>query len=754
MTTRAVFLAGTTALVVAVTGGGVHSFACAADAPVPEKLTSLGDWLRMLPDGTVEMYTDKVEVGMGVPTGLAQFVADELDVPFDRVRPMLGNTDTTIFAGGVGGSNSTFRGNFAIRNVAAAMRGILLTAAAQKLGVAVTALSVTNGAIHVAGDATKTLRYTDLLGALSPEPTFPLTGEGYGVNVTVPATPKAWTDYRLAGSPLPRKDAAAKAFGRYPYVVNVKPAGMLHGRFVYPPSIGATLTGVDATSIRGIGDARVVRVAGFTGVVATREWDAIRAARALKTTWTAAAVTLPAQTELADYMWAQPAIKESTVKNGDVDATIGSTPLEATYFWPFQSHANMGPGCTVVDVRADGVTVWSGTQKTHALRQGIATLLGRPLEAVRVVWISDSGSYGRAGLEESGAAAALFSRAVGRPVRVQSMRADNTQWGTKSPPIAARLRGTVQAGAIVALDAHIRQFNGNEIFSQPSAPGTFIAGQMAGFANDAVTYEFGQYGSNSAKYDIPNLRSTVELLAPFTPANSPLRTAHMRDPEGPGITFIIESFVDELAAHAGADPIAFRIEHLKNPRHIAALQSVAKAAGWDTRPSASVKRTGANGESIGRGVAFATRGETIVAAVAEVGVNPKTGATRVRRIICAHDCGFIVNPKSLQGTIEANLIQSISRSIYEQVTFDGHTVTSVDWRTYPIVHMHDVPDDVKVVMIAQPAIAPSGGGEPSSRPTAAAIANAIFDATGARVRTAPLTPKNVLAALAAHAKTT
>jgi nicotinate dehydrogenase subunit B len=748
MTTRATFLAGTTALVVLAAGSGVHSMACAADAPVPEKMTALGDWLRMLPDGSVEMYTDKVEVGMGVPTGLAQFVADELDIPFDRVRPVLGNTDETVFAGGVGGSNSTFRGNFAIRNVAAAMRSVLLAAAAQQLGVPAAQLTVVNGVIHAPGNPT-TLRYTDVLSALSPDPKFPLTGEGYAVNVTVPVQPKAFADYRIAGLPLPRKDVAAKAFGRYPYVVSVKPAGMLHGRFVYPPGIGATLLSVDESSVHGIGDVRVVRVAGFAGVVATREWDAIRAARALKTTWTAATVTLPAQSNLAGYMWAQPALKQGAVKNGDVDATIGGSPVEATYFWPFQSHANMGPGCTVVDVRADGVTVWSGTQKTHALRQGIANVLARPLAQVRVEWVSDSGSYGRAGLEESGAAAALLSRAVGRPVRVQSMRADNTQWGTKAPAIAGRLRGNVQNGSIVALDAVLRQFNGSEIFSQPSAAGTFLAGQMAGFANDNISYEFGNYGNNSAKYEIPNLRSTAEVLAPFTPANSPLRTAHMRDPEGPGTTFILESFIDELAAHAGADAIAFRIKHLKDPRHIEALQIVAKAAGWDARPSATKKRAGTNGELIGRGVAFATRGETIIATVAEAGVNPKTGAVRVRRIICAHDCGFVVNPKSLQGTIEANLIQSISRSIYEQVTFNERNVTSVDWKTYPIVHMRDVPDDVKVVLIDRPSIAPSGGGEPSSRPTAAAIANAIFDATGVRVRTAPLTAKNVLAAMQA-----
>jgi nicotinate dehydrogenase subunit B len=529
---------------------------------------------------------------------------------------------------------------------------------------------------------------------------------------------------------------------------------MLHGRFVYPPRIGATLVEVDASSIHGIGDARIVRVAGFTGVVATREWDAIRAARALKTTWSAASVTLPAQAQLTEYMWAQKPTRARTQRDGDLEATIGSTPVTAEYFWPFQSHANMGPGCTVADVRTDGVTVWSGTQKTHALREGIAKLLKVPAAGVRVVWVSDAGSYGRGGLEESAAAAALFSRAVGRPVRVQSMRADNTQWGTKAPAMVGKLRANVQNGTVVALDVTLRQFDGNEVFSQPNGPGGFIAGQMAGFPNEGGNTEYGQYGGTSAKYLIANLRSTAELLAPFTPANSPLRNAHMRDPEGPATTFIIESFIDELAANAGADAIAFRIKHLTVPRQIEVLQTLAKSAAWDARPSASLKRSAPNGDLIGRGVAFCTRGDTIVATVAEVGVNPRTGAVRVRRIICAHDCGFIVNPKSLQGTIEANLIQSISRSIYEEVTFDDHTVTSVDWRTYPVVRMSDVPDEVKVVTINRPSLAPAGAGEPSSRPTAAAIANAIFDATGARVRTAPLTAKNVLAAMHAQGKIT
>ena len=751
MSTRATFIAGATALCVVVGESSVRSFASAADVPVPRKTSSLGAWLRMLPDGTVEMYSDKVEVGMGVATGFSQLVADELDIALDDVRPLLGDTRNTEPAGGVSGSFSTWHGSLPIRHAAAEMRSVLLAAAAKRLGVSVPQLTVKNGVVSVVEYPQKMLHYTSVLSALTPDSSLPLTGDGGPyTDITVGAKPKDWSDYRIAGSPLPRKDVSDKAYGRYPYVVDVKPPGMVHGRFVYPPSIGATLISVDETSIRGIGDARVVRIDGFAGIVATREWDAVRALHALKTTWSAPSTTLPGAAALAAYMWTQTPMKQAIENTGSVDANMGKTPYEATYSWPFQSHANMGPGCTVADVRSEGVTVWSGTQKTHTLRRGIAALAKIPLDRTRVIWVSDAGSYGRGGLEETAAAAVLLSRAIGRPVRVQSMRDDNTQWGPKAPAIAGRMRANLENGKIVALDATLRQFNGSEIYAQPNTAGNFIAGQMAGFPNTDIQYEFAHYGRNSTTYAIPNTRSKAELVTPFAPLNSPLRTSHMRDPEGPGTTFIVESFIDELAAQAGDDAIAFRARHLSDQRQIAVLHAAAEAFGWDTRLSGSAKRYGASGEPIGRGVAFSNRGATIVATIVEVAVHGETGAVRVRRIVCAHDCGFIVNPRSLQGTIEANLMQSISRSIYEQVTFDDRTVTSSDWLSYPILHMNDVPDEVKIVMINQPTIDPGGAGEPSSRPTAAAIANAVFDATGVRVRTAPLTPENVLAAIRAR----
>lgn len=749
MSTRADFLAGTTALVVVAAEGATRGFAMAADAE-PAKMTTLGNWLRMLPDGTVELFTDKVEMGMGTSTGLGLLVADELDIPFSNVKLMLGDTQNTYPAGGVGGSFSTWLGNSAIRHASAEMRRILLTAAAAQLKVPVTQLTVTEGTINVKGDATKSMRYTDVLAALFPDPSYPVFGEGAATDFKVLAQPKPWTQVgAVAGKATPRRDAAPKAFGRYPFVVNVKLPNMKHARMIYPPSIGAKVLSVDKSSIAGMGDAHVVQVNDFVAVVASKEWDAVRAARALKVKWSGPSTKLPEQAKLAEYMWAQTPTKSSTASAGNMASATGM-PVTAEYFWPFQSHANMGPGCTVVDVTPENVTIYSGTQKTHALRQGIASLLKRPLGSVRVIWSADAGSYGRGGLEESAAIAALVSEKIGHPVRVQSMRADNTQWGNKAPAIVAKLKGTLQNGSIHGFDAVLRQFNGNEILSQPSQPGTFIAAQLSGVPN-GNTLEYGQYGAHSAKYEIPNYHSVAELVAPFWPSGSPLRTAHMRDPEGPGVTFIIESFIDELAAAAGQDAVAFRLKHLKDPRHLETVQAAAHAVSWETRPSGKHTARNAQGELVGRGVAFATRAATIVATVAEVAVNPATGKVRVTRVAVAHDCGFIVNPTALKGTIEANVVQSTSRALYEEVRFNDHTVTSHDWKTYPVIKMREIPE-ITVVMINRPAIAPAGAGEPASRTTTAAIANAVFDATGARVRTAPLTPRNVLAAMNAKGR--
>ena len=741
MITRRALLRASGGAVLAVCAApyGARAFAATDDA------ARLGAWLRIGADGVVDVFTGKVEIGMGTLTGLAQTVAEELDVPLERIRLTAGDTDLTPDQGGVGGSTSTQLGARPLRNAAAEARRILVAAAAARFGVAPEQLVTEHGIVRDANDATRTVAYGDLVTALANDPALRTSGESTTLDVHGTATPKEPRAYRLVGAPVARLDVAPKAYGRFRYVVDVRVPGMLHARVVRPPSVGARPLAVDDAPLRELGDARLVRIGDLLAVVATREWDAVRGADALVVRWSAPSTQFPAMGTLADAMWAMPAASRDTpvVRGAPDDAFAGAQVVEAAYAWPFQAHATMGPGCAVGDVRPGGrATIWCGAQKPHALRAGIADLLGLAPARVRVIFVEDAGSYGRGGFDDAAADAALLSRALGKPVRVQWMRHDMTQWGPKAPAIVARARGALRDGTVAALDLTLRAFNGGEISSHPDNAGNFLAGQIIGRPNIPRT-EYAAYGKNSPAYAIPALRAVAELVAPLAPAISPLRTTHMRDPEGPGTTFVVESFVDELAHAAGADPLAFRLRHLTDPRHLAVLHAVATASDWN-RPIDAAAR--------GRGVAFATRGEsrgaTVVATVAEVVVDTATGAVRVVRLTCAHDCGLIVNPRSLRGTVEANLMQSLSRALFEEVRFDAGTVTSRDWETYPVLRAPDVPDRVDVVLLDHPDAPPQGAGEPASRPTAAAVANAIFAATGARVRTAPLHPRHVLAALA------
>jgi nicotinate dehydrogenase subunit B len=377
------------------------------------------------------------------------------------------------------------------------------------------------------------------------------------------------------------------------------------------------------------------------------------------------------------------------------------------------------------------------------------------LNKVRVIWVEDAGSYGRPGFEDAAADAVLLSQAVGKPVRVQWSRADMTAWGCKGPAVICDLRAGLDAqGEVSAVQFTSRAFSGGETMYRPSSAGNYLAGQLTGIPNTTGVDEFAQWGAEAPSYVFRNLHAVAHVVAAFYDAASPLRTTHLRDPEGPATTFAVESFIDEVAAAAGADPIEFRIKYVDDARARAVLLAAAEKAGWDTRPSPS-RRAGKAEIVKGRGVALAVRGinggaeATRVATIAEVEVNLGTGAARVTRFVCAHDCGLIINPEALRSTIAANLVQSLSRSLKEEVTFDRSNVTSVDWRTYPVARASDIPSRVDIVLLNHPELPSSGAGEPSTRGTAAAIANAIFDATGARIRQAPLTPAKIKAVLAA-----
>jgi nicotinate dehydrogenase subunit B len=728
-------------------------FAAAAQTSPKSLPNRLDAWLRIDHDGIVHVFTGKSEIGMGVETGFTQIVAEELDVPVSRIVFVMGDTSTTADQGGVGGSTSIAMGSKPLRNVSATARAVLLRLAAKNLNASVDELQVREGIVSVKADPSRKVSYADLAASGDLNDALKVSGEGFALNVEGLGKPKDPSNYTVVGKPVPRVDLAPKILGKWQYVTDVRVPGMLHGRVIHPSGVGAKLMGVDDSAAKKIpGYVQTVTKGNFVGVVAENEWDAIRAAKALRVNWSAPEQSFPEQKDLYHHMRTiTPKATKETMKKGDAAAVLASAAkkVQASYEAPFQSHATMGPGCAVADIHTDGVsTIWSGGQKPHALQKGFAELLGVPIDKVRVIWVEDAGSYGRPGIEDTAADALLLSQAVGKPVRVQWSRADMTAWGSKGPAVVYDLAAAIdEHGEVTAVDFTSRAFSGGEVHFQPSDAGNYLGAQLSGVPNKGGVDEFAQWGVQAPPYVFANLHAVSHVLPGFYAAGSPLRTTHLRDPEGPQTSFAVESFIDELAAATGVDPIEFRFRHLDNERAKAVLTAAAEKAGWERRPSPNPKK--ASGDVLtGRGVGLSTRGGTYVGTIAEVEVNRRTGAARVTRFVCAHDCGLIINPEALRGTIAANLIQSMSRGMKEEVTFDRSNVTSADWITYPIARAHDIPAQVDIVLLNHPELPPNGAGEPSTRATAGAIANAIFDATGVRVRQTPLTPARIKAALA------
>jgi CO/xanthine dehydrogenase Mo-binding subunit len=719
-------------------------------SPSPARLDA---WLRVEPAGGVRVFTGKLEIGMGVDTALTQIVAEELDLAPARVRFVFGDTLNTTDQGGVGGSNSISQGARPLRNAAAAARAALVALASRRLGVPASALVVKDGIISVAADPSKHVSYGELASdATIGDETLKVSGAGFALNVEGTAKPKDPKAYTVVGTSLARLDEAPKILGQYQYITDVRVPGMLHGRVVRPAGVGARFVSVDESSVTNIpGFVKTVVKGNFVGVVAETEWAAVKAAKALKVDWTAPLEAFPEQKDLyAGMRSATPKATRETLKRGDAAAALSSAAktVKASYDFPFQSHATMGPGCAVADVHTDGITtVWAGAQKPHALQRGFAQLLGVPVEKVRVVWVQDAGSYGRPGFEDTAADAVLLSQAVGKPVRVQWTRADMTAWGTKGPACAYDMAGAIDAaGNVTAVQFTSRAFSGGEVMYLPETAGNYLGAQLTGIPNTSGVDEFAQWGNEAPPYRFDNIHAVAHVLPTFHGVASPLRCTHLRDPEGPATSFAVECFIDELAAAAGVDPLELRLKHIDEPRAKAALAAAAEKAGWT--PRGKTPRVIVPGNiSRGRGIALGTRNGTYVGTIADVEVNRTSGVVKVTRLVCSHDCGLIINPDALKATIAANLVQSLGRSMKEETNFDRSNVTSVDWNSYRVVRMSDIPAAVDIVLINRPDLPPGGAGEPSSRPTAAAIANAIFDATGARVRQAPFTATRVKAAI-------
>jgi CO/xanthine dehydrogenase Mo-binding subunit len=416
--------------------------------------------------------------------------------------------------------------------------------------------------------------------------------------------------------------------------------------------------------------------------------------------------------------------------------------IEAEYEWPFQSHASMGPACAVVEIKDGKATCWSGSQKTHFVRDGVAAILKLPVEDVRTIWVTGPGSYGRNDAGDAAMDAAVLAQAVGRPVRVQYMREQGTGWDPKGPASIHRARAALDtAGNVVAYDFVSKGFSRIDVLMNESNPADTLAGHLLGVplrVNDG-------FGVPAEAYVFEHKRSAWETIPPLLDRASPLRSAHLRDPVGPQIHFASESFIDEVAAALNLDPIAFRLRHIKEPRDIAIIKAVAEKAKWETRASPRREQRGAIVS--GRGIAYCQRNGTRVAVIAEVEVNRTSGKIWARKFTVAHDCGQIINPDGLKLCIEGNIVQGVSRTLWEEVQFGKQAVTTIDWLTYPILDISEAPEAIDVVLINHPEIAPSGAGEPSIRPVAAAIANAIYDATGVRIRRVPFSPDRVKAAL-------
>jgi CO/xanthine dehydrogenase Mo-binding subunit len=438
--------------------------------------------------------------------------------------------------------------------------------------------------------------------------------------------------------------------------------------------------------------------------------------------------------QLYDHVRAAKVTKRAEeVKRGDVTAAFAKAAriVEAQYEWPFQSHASMGPACAVVDAKADQCTVWTGSQKPHFVRDGVAKLLGLPQDKVHAIWVAGPGSYGRNDAGDAAMDAAFLSKKVGKPVRVQGMRMDGTAWDPKAPACVLRGRAALDSsGKVVAYEFLSKGFSRQHIATNESDPADSLVGLATGVAPKGTLI----FGVPAESYGFENKLLAWETIPPLVEEGcSPLRTSHMRDPVGPEIHFGSEQFIDELAHAAGEDPVAFRLKYHTNPRHQAVVKAVAEKAGW-----ASLGK--------GKGIAFAERGGTAVAVVAQVEVDAKSGRIWARKFTVAHDCGLVINPRILTQTIEGNVVHGLSRALFEEVRFTRDAVTSIDWASYPILEMQDAPESIEVVLIDRPEVAPTGAGEPTIRVVPAAVANAFFNLTGKRLRQAPMSQERVKAA--------
>ena len=718
------FLKTTGSLVVSFPLAGWLPEAAAQPAAKTVAADAVDGFIAIDASGAVSIYSGKVDLGTGVRTALAQIAADELDVPLARITIIEGDTLLTPDQGITWGSLTIQVGGMQIRQACATARAALVAQAAQRFGVAPADIATQDGACTAKGQR---VGYHELIG-----------NQEFQLKVDPKAALKDPAKYTVVGKSVPRLDIPAKIAGEFQYMQDFRLPGMLHGRVIRPAGMRAELISFDDSAAKKIpGFAQTVRQGNFLAVVATSEWAAIRASSIVKAKWSKWE-GLPEKAKLWDYV-------RSTKTNGDEvlqnvgnldDALKGSAKvLNATYDFAIQTHGSIGPSCAVAEWKDGKVNCWSASQATHTLRKQLAQMLQMKEQDVRCLYIDGSGCYGRNGHEDAAADAVLLAKATGKPVRVQWSRADEHGWDPKGPPTLIDYRGALDAKGNIAAwqsEAYIPDRR------RPFAV-TLVAAELAGLPKDEA-FPGNIHQGLAVPYTVPNLKATAHWLA-----ETPFRPSWIRTPGRMQNTFGNEVFMDELANAAGADPVEFRLRHLNDKRGIECLERVATLAGWMARKS----RPQYSGDiAYGRGVSY-TKYElvrTYVAVIADIEVNRKTGKIKVAKFHVAHDCGQIINPDGLKNQIEGNVVQTVSRTLIEDLKFNRSTVTSIDWKTYPILTFPDVPE-VVMDLIDRPNERPWGAGEPTASVVPSAISNALFDALGIRLRSVPFTPDKVLAAL-------
>lgn len=674
----------------------------------PEILLAVWD------DGSVTALHGHVDLGTGIRTALGQIVAEELDLDPASVHVVLGNTAIAPNQGATIASASIQVHAEPLRRAAAQARRWLLA---------------------------------------QPEPDWPAALRGRRVELDLdPGAPvKPAAQYRVVGTDQPRVDIPGKASGAEVFVHDKRVAGMLHGRVIRPPYagmdagdfVGNSLEAVDESSIAHIeGVRRVVVIGDFVGIVAEREDQAERAMRALALRWRELPAGVPLD-DLKQALSAHPSTRRVLVDQGDVDRALGdlAQPMQRDYVWPYQLHASIGPSCALADWRADGLTIWAGTQNPHVLRADIAQLTGLPDTAVDIVRMEAAGCYGRNCADDVAADAALLSRAVGAPVRVQLTREQEQLWEPKGAAQLMQIKGGLDANGRAAV------YDFQTSYPSNGAP-TLALLLTRTIAPVAQAFEMGDRTA-VPPYGYPNLRVVANDMAPI------LRASWLRGVSALPNAFAHESYIDELATEAGADPVDFRLRHLADPRAAELVRATAERAAWVAHTAP--RQQPAEGEWLkGQGFAYARYvhskfpgfGAAWAAWVADVDVHRKTGEVQVRRVVVGHDAGLMINPAGVRHQVHGNVLQTTSRAIKESLPIDPRTQRpgGREWGSYPILSFSEVPA-VELVLMPRPDEPPLGAGESSSVPGTAAIANAIFDATGVRFREPPFTPERVRAAL-------